>query len=294
MLTHIPNPIKSACTLAVAPVLTIALAAICTGSNAYASITNPDAKAPSAAPASPTAAEARTILDRASNIAFNSASTVQKQQTLSVDKSTAELLKNYMASVVYIPKSGLPTDADALDEPWLATTSGTTDGMVVPNMDDDPIEDSKLDRKLMDMDAMGNSPVHSSLLKFLNPIQNALVSSPFGFRWGRPHQGIDLAAPLGTGIQAAENGKVVYSSWKQGYGNFIVVDHGHGFETHYAHCSKMLVHVGQSVHKGQLIGRVGSTGNSTGPHLHFEVVANGIHRNPVKFLNHSMTVVNNH
>jgi murein DD-endopeptidase MepM/ murein hydrolase activator NlpD len=253
-------------------------------STAMASIVNPET-----APSAPASAATQEILDRASHIAFDSASTVQKQQTLSVDKSTAELLKNYMASIVYVPKAALPNDADALDEPWLATTSGTSDGMVVPNMDEDPL-DSKMAPKMMDMDSSVTSSVHA-FLKFLKPIQNAFVSSPYGFRWGRPHQGIDLAAPVGTPIQAAEGGRVVYSSWKQGYGNFVAVDHGHGMETHYAHCSKILVHVGQHVSKGQLIAKVGNTGNSTGPHLHFEVVANGIHRNPLKFLNHNLAVV---
>lgn len=274
--------------------LTFALAISCTSSGALANIVNPETKtAPQTPPAKPAVTETQTILDRASHIAFDSATAVQKQETLNIDKSTADLLKNYMASVVYMPKSALPSDAEALDEPWLATTSGTTDGMVVPSMDDDEPVNTKIDRKLIEMESTMTAPVHS-FLKLLLPIQNAFVSSPFGFRWGRPHQGIDLAAPLGTPIQAAEGGKVIYSSWMQGYGNFVVVDHGHGFETHYAHCSKILVHTGQHVRKGQLIAQVGSTGHSTGPHLHFEVVTNGIHRNPVKFLNHSLTVVHNH
>lgn len=288
MITDTFKTSKNASRLALALVFAVS----CTVSAAMASVT-PESQTPAQAPpASPATVATQEILDRASHIAFDSASTVQKQQTLSVDKSTADLLKNYMASIVYIPKASLPTDADALDEPWLATTSGTSDGMVVPNMDEDPL-DSKLEPKMMDMDTSVTSSVHA-FLKFLKPVQNALISSPYGFRWGRPHQGIDLAAPTGTPIQAAEGGRVVYSSWKQGYGNFVAVDHGHGMETHYAHCSKILVHVGQHVSKGQQIAKVGNTGNSTGPHLHFEVVANGIHRNPVKFLNHNLAVVHNH
>ncbi len=269
--------------------LTLILALSGNSGLASASMVNPETQTPDkTTTAANTAAQA--ILARASHIAFEGASAVQKQQTLSVDNHTADLLKNYMASIVYVPKSGLPADADALDEPWLATTAGTSaDGMVTPNMDDDPL-DTKIDPKMMDMDSAVTSTVHS-FLKLLKPIQNALISSPYGFRWGRPHQGIDLAAPTGTPIQAAETGKVIYSGWKQGYGNFVAVDHGHGMETHYAHCSKIVVHLGQRVAKGQLIAKVGNTGNSTGPHLHFEVVANGIHRNPVKFLNHSLAVV---
>jgi len=273
-----------------AVVLTVSI--FLNASNTFANIAEPDQKARPALLENQKAPSAQEILERASQIAFDGASAVQKKQTLSVDKSTAELLKNYMSSIVYVPKAGLPSDEEALDEPWLAMTSGASDGMIVPNLGDEPVA-NKITRKLMGVDAAVSGTVHS-FLKLLSPVQNALVSSPFGFRWGRPHQGIDLAAPLGTSIQSAEVGKVIYSSWKQGYGNFVAVDHGHGFETHYAHCSKILVHIGQKVRKGQLIARVGNTGNSTGPHLHFEVVANGIHRNPSKFLNHSMTLVDNH
>jgi murein DD-endopeptidase MepM/ murein hydrolase activator NlpD len=192
-----------------------------------------------------------------------------------------------MASMIYIPQAmALPSDADALDEPWLASTSGTTsDGMVVPNLDDDDSEPTNS----KDMDTPGKAA--HNFLKLLKPVQNAIITSPFGSRWGRAHQGIDMGAPTGTPIISAEYGTVVYSGWKQGYGNFVAVNHGHGYETHYAHCSKVLVHVGQHVKKGQLIAKVGSTGHSTGPHLHFEVVANGVHRNPAKFINQTLTVV---
>jgi hypothetical protein len=280
----------------------VALAAItAAGNTAFATISKPGAQTEPLTPstasskidASAVVDETREILDRASFIVFEGATAVQKLQTLSVDSATSEMLKNYMASMIYIPQAmALPTDAEALDEPWLASGSGTTsDGMVVPNLGDD--DDSEpADAKGMDMDVP--SKATRNFLKLLKPVQNALITSPFGFRWGRPHQGIDMAAPLGTPIMSAERGTVVYSGWKQGYGNFVAINHGHGYETHYAHCSKILVHVGQHVNKGQLIAKVGSTGHSTGPHLHFEVVANGIHRNPAKFINQTLTVVEAH
>jgi murein DD-endopeptidase MepM/ murein hydrolase activator NlpD len=234
--------------------------------------------------------ETREILDRASFIAFQGASAVQGIQSLSVDSATSELLKNYMASLVYIPQAlAMPTDADALDEPWMASASGTSktispDGLVVPNLGTD--EDSAPDEDSADEGSLGHK-----FLRLLKPVQNAMISSPFGFRWGRPHQGIDLAAPTGTPVMAAEGGKVIYSGWKTGYGNFVAVEHAGGYHTHYAHCSAVMVHAGQMVRKGQLIAKVGSTGHSTGPHLHFEVVANGVHRNPVKFLNRNLAIV---
>lgn len=260
-------------------------ALILTGSTALANMSKPDSEAvPSGIPV---ASEAREILDRASFVAFEAASNVQKAQAASNSEDTADKLKSYMASLSYEPKAvTLPSDNDALDEPWLASTSGLSDGMVVPNLDDEDAPPRTLKGVQIDSALKGKA-----FLKLLKPVHNALITSPFGLRWGRPHQGIDLGAPAGTPIVSAEAGKVVYSGWKSGYGNFVAIDHGHGFETHYAHCSKLMVRLGQVVGKGQQIAKVGNTGHSTGPHLHFEVISNGVHRNPVKFLNHSTVVV---
>jgi murein DD-endopeptidase MepM/ murein hydrolase activator NlpD len=112
------------------------------------------------------------------------------------------------------------------------------------------------------------------------PVAFAYISSPFGKRWWRQHQGIDLAAPHNASIYAASSGTVVYSGWESGYGKSVVIDHGNGIKTRYAHCSKLLVRVGSVVKKGALIAKVGSTGHSTGPHLHFEVIVNGVRKNP--------------
>lgn len=96
------------------------------------------------------------------------------------------------------------------------------------------------------------------------------------------HPGIDLANSTGTPVVAADNGYVERVGWDNtGYGNMILLNHGNGTVTRYAHLSAFGVQSGQSVKKGQLIGRIGSTGRSTGPHLHFEVIVNGVHRNPV-------------
>ncbi|WP_053955056.1 peptidoglycan DD-metalloendopeptidase family protein [Inediibacterium massiliense] len=111
------------------------------------------------------------------------------------------------------------------------------------------------------------------------------LTSPFGYRWGRKHTGIDLAAPIGTPVSAADGGKVVFAGTKSGYGKCIILEHGSGTQTYYAHNSKLLVSVGQKVYKGQKIAEVGNTGRSTGPHLHFEVRKNGVPVNPLKYLN---------
>lgn len=112
----------------------------------------------------------------------------------------------------------------------------------------------------------------------------AYVSSEYGPRWGTTHTGIDFAAKAGTHIYSWRDGKVTFAGWSGGYGNFIVVDHGNGFVTRYAHCSKIAVTKGQTVSQGQIIGYVGTTGNSTGNHLHFEIKVNGRFVNPRNYL----------
>ena len=113
---------------------------------------------------------------------------------------------------------------------------------------------------------------------------NGTFTSPFGQRWGRLHAGIDIAAPNGTPIRAADSGTVALAGWTGGYGNYTCVQHGGTLSTCYAHQSSMGVSVGQSVSKGQVIGAVGNTGNSTGAHVHFETRVNGSPVDPMGYL----------
>jgi murein DD-endopeptidase MepM/ murein hydrolase activator NlpD len=110
------------------------------------------------------------------------------------------------------------------------------------------------------------------------------VTSPFGWRWGRMHEGIDLGVGYGTPIHAAAAGTVIYCGWEGGYGNLVVIDHGGNLATAYGHQSSIAVGCGQQVSQGQVIGYVGSTGHSTGPHLHFEVRINGNAVDPLGYL----------
>jgi murein DD-endopeptidase MepM/ murein hydrolase activator NlpD len=118
---------------------------------------------------------------------------------------------------------------------------------------------------------------------FIWPVSGTVVSG-FGMRWGRMHEGIDITAPSGTAIWAAADGTVIHSGWLGGYGNLVVVDHGNGLATAYAHASAIFVGVGQHVSQGESIALVGSTGNSSGPHLHFEVRVNGQAVDPLFYL----------
>jgi len=113
---------------------------------------------------------------------------------------------------------------------------------------------------------------------------DGVVVSGFGMRWGRMHEGIDIGCAYGTPNRAAASGTVIYAGWLGGYGNLVVVDHGNGLSTAYAHASSILVSVGQSVSQGQTVSLVGSTGHSTGPHLHFEVRVNGVAVDPLPYL----------
>ena len=117
------------------------------------------------------------------------------------------------------------------------------------------------------------------------PVTAPKLTSRFGKRWGKPHEGIDMAAPIGTPVFAASAGTVIYSGDQvRGYGNMVVVKHGDDLVTVYAHNSVLLVRGGERVSAGQEIARVGDTGRSTGPHLHFEVRRKDAPQDPMQFL----------
>lgn len=118
---------------------------------------------------------------------------------------------------------------------------------------------------------------------FSYPARGSLTSR-YGQRWGRRHTGIDIGAPYGAPVRASDGGVVIWVGYDGGYGKLIKIDHGANFVSYYGHLSKYNVKVGQKVYKGEKIGAVGSTGNSTGPHLHFEIRKNGVSKNPLTYL----------
>lgn len=137
-----------------------------------------------------------------------------------------------------------------------------------------------------------NQEERSKCIPAIQPISNKdlrQTASGYGmridpiYRTPRFHAGMDFSAKVGTEIYATGNGTVTFAGWRQGYGNCLMIDHGYGFETVYGHMSKFKARVGQKVTRGEVIGEVGNTGKSTGPHLHYEVLVRGKHDNPSRY-----------
>lgn len=131
--------------------------------------------------------------------------------------------------------------------------------------------------------AAGLSPMRESWSFSFWPVIGR-VSSLFGIRDGRMHEGLDIAAPEGTPIHSVQEGVVCFAGPRGTYGNAVIIDHGKGLRTLYAHASEILVIEGELVEKGQVIAKVGNTGRSTGPHIHFEVLMEGQPQDPINCL----------
>ena len=154
-----------------------------------------------------------------------------------------------------------------------------------------------------DNDILSTVEISTFYEKYLKKINNALAhiplgmpfsgritssfghrENPFGGYGVETHRGMDIKGPMGAPVKSMAKGKVIFAGVKGGYGNCIILGHGSGFETLYGHLSKIKVNNGQNIDIGQLIGNIGSTGRSTGPHLHYEVHQNGKRINPISFL----------
>ncbi|MDX6670636.1 MAG: hypothetical protein QOI91_999 [Solirubrobacteraceae bacterium] len=154
-----------------------------------------------------------------------------------------------------------------------------SDAQIRAELEDLAREQARVERILLNSSA----PIRPGSGRFIWPTTGSFTS-PFGMRWERLHAGIDLAAPTGTAIRAADTGQVAIAGPYGGYGNYTCISHTKALSTCYGHQSQILVRVGEVVTKGQVIGAVGSTGHSTGPHLHFEVRIGGKPVDPMLFL----------
>jgi len=127
-------------------------------------------------------------------------------------------------------------------------------------------------------------PDKGSLGTFVSPLEEFVLTSEFGPRWSSQHRGIDMAANYGNSVRASDGGIVTYAGWWGSYGYLVEIDHGNGFKTRYGHNSKILVAVGQVVSQYEQLALVGSTGNSTGPHVHFEIMIDDIPVDPYLYM----------
>lgn len=206
---------------------------------------------------------------------------LQKQtKLLELDEKASQLKKlNVKVSDIKTSRSKVESDIEA-EKSRLKQAEKKEDEMIALS--------KKLEKKiaqLMDY----NAKYAGGVMSWPTP-GYARVSSPYGlrihpiYRVKKMHTGIDVDAPSGAKIIAANSGKVILAGWNGGYGNCVIIDHGSGLATLYAHQSKILVSVGEKVNKGDTIGKVGSTGLSTGPHLHFEVRKKGSTTNPIPYV----------
>lgn len=151
--------------------------------------------------------------------------------------------------------------------------------------------EAKAQEILITLDQMNSYRIAVEKMPLAMPVQSSFrYSSPFGHRWGRSHEGIDMAAPVGTAIYATGEGTVIWAGWQRGYGNLVKIQHELGTETRYGHMSKIRVKVGQKVSRGSRIGDMGNTGRSTGSHLHYEVRVNGRAVDPMSFIKAAQNV----
>lgn len=200
---------------------------------------------------------------------------VQKIRTLTDDAyQTADAISSTLSKVGL--RINVDFDKSAKGGPLIALEPGQFD-----------VELDQLDHAVRTLEEI---KANAKLLPLANPLPGATVTSHFGMRRDpilrrrAMHSGIDFRAPIGHPVKATGSGKVISAGWNGGYGRMVEVDHGHGLVTRYAHLKKITVRKGQNVSPGTIVGKVGSSGRSTGPHLHYEVRRRGKPINPSKFL----------
>lgn len=151
----------------------------------------------------------------------------------------------------------------------------------------DVLESETLVQPIKQIEKVGTKerPATTGSGSFIRPTYGSL-SSRYGTRWNRNHNGIDIAGSYNSDIKAADGGVVTFAGWMSGYGNYVVINHENGYQTAYGHCASLCVKEGSRVAKGDVIAKMGNTGRSTGTHLHFEVKKNGQFVNPLTYVNY--------
>ncbi|MDN2579216.1 M23 family metallopeptidase [Aquibium sp. ELW1220] len=252
--------------------------AAATASAAASALSSLAAQKPAADPQRLSAADRADLLFVKINRSLHAIEALQFQKIRAVKENA---YKTADAIVAALKDAGLPVDPDY--------GTGDVGGPLVPVGADDPFETEveELDDALTKLDGIRQAAVR---LPIANPAPGQSVTSGFGVRRdpliGRPafHAGIDFRASVGVPVRASGAGTVLKAGWNGGYGRMVEIDHGNGLTTRYAHLSKLKVAEGDTVAAGAVVGLSGSSGRSTGPHLHYEVRRNGKATNPVRFI----------
>jgi murein DD-endopeptidase MepM/ murein hydrolase activator NlpD len=208
---------------------------------------------------------------------------IESEQLSRVAKLADAAYQNADAIGEALQAAGLPVDKD------FGKDESDVGGPLIP-IDSATMFDSKVKELDAALDTLDHLKQEARRLPLANPAPGHVVTSPYGVRTdpilgtAALHSGMDFRAPVGMAAKATAPGSVVRAGWAGGYGRMVEVDHGNGFSTRYGHLSKIMVKVGQKVAKGDELGETGSSGRSTGPHLHYEVRHNGRAVNPLRFL----------
>ncbi|MDE7367216.1 MAG: M23 family metallopeptidase, partial [Lachnospiraceae bacterium] len=208
---------------------------------------------------------------------------VPKPELSVITREQTTYTEEYEAAVQYIDNPDKYVgDNTVLQEPQ--TGNRTVTAVVTYNNGMETVRD--IIKEQVNVEAVakiverGTKPVPT----YIRPTTYGVLTSGYGARWGTIHKGIDWGVPVGTACRASRAGTVVSAGWSGGYGYCVVIDHGDGVRTRYAHLSSIQVSNGQYVNQGDVIALTGNTGDSTGPHIHFEIIINGTAVNPANYL----------
>jgi len=227
-----------------------------------------------------------TAADRADKLFVSineSLKTIESQQLTRIATLADNAYKSADAITQALTAAGLPVDSD------FGKNESDAGGPLIP-LDSSMMFDSKVKELDEALDALDQLKTEARRLPLANPAPGHSVTSPFGVRTdpilgtAALHSGMDFRAPVGMPAKVTAPGVVVKAGWNGGYGRMVEVDHGNGFSTRYGHLSEIDVAVGDKLDAGAIIGKTGSSGRSTGPHLHYEVRHNGEAIDPLRFL----------
>jgi murein DD-endopeptidase MepM/ murein hydrolase activator NlpD len=224
--------------------------------------------------------------DRLFSTINQSLRTIETDQIAQVTRLADSASESADAISNALEAAGLPVDGDFKQDDMGKSDVG---GPLIP-VNGTAIFDTRVKELDEALDTLDHVKEQAARLPLSNPAPGHAVTSPFGVRTdpligsAALHSGMDFRSPIGMDARATAPGVVVKAGWNGGYGRMVEVDHGQGFTTRYAHLSQILVGVGQKLEAGDIVGRTGSSGRSTGPHLHYEVRHNGKAVNPLGFL----------